>query len=65
MSATRRDRLASLFAVIHAGAHEGSGALQFGDPPRGGAVLFDAGRVCWAAIPGAGRRLFDLVCAYA
>jgi hypothetical protein len=65
VSDSRRDRLASLFAVIHASTHEGSGALQFGDPPRGGAVLFDAGRVCWAAIPGAGRRLFDLVCSYA
>jgi len=65
VSATRRDRLTSLFAVIHASAHEGSGALQFGDHPGGGAVLFDAGRVCWAAIPGAGRRLFDLVCAHA
>jgi hypothetical protein len=65
VTAPRRDRLVSLFAVIHASAHEGSGALHFGDGPRGGVVLFDAGRVCWAAIPGAGRRLFDLVCAHA
>ncbi len=65
VTATRRDRLVALFAVIRASAHEGSGALQFGDGPRDGAVLFDAGRVCWAAIPGAGRRLLDLVCAHA
>jgi hypothetical protein len=65
VTATRRERLVSLFAVIRASAHEGSGSLQFGDGPSGGAVLFDAGRVCWAAVPGAGRRLIDLVCAHA
>src|SRR5262249_4024168 len=42
-----------------------SGALHFGDGPHGGVVLFDAGRVCWAAIPGAGRRLIDLVSVHA
>jgi hypothetical protein len=65
VSASRRDRLSALFAVIDASAPEGSGALQFGDGPAGGVVLFDAGRVCWAAVPGAGRRLIDLVCARA
>lgn len=62
---TRRDRLASLFAVIDASSPEGSGALHFGDGPHAGVVLFDGGRVCWAAVPGAGRRLIDLVCRHA
>lgn len=65
VTATRRDRLVSLFAVINASSPEGSGALHFGDGPHGGVVLFDAGRVCWAAIPGAGKRLIDLVSAHA
>jgi hypothetical protein len=65
VTATRRDRLVSLFAVIHASSPEGSGALHFGDGPASGVVLFDEGRVCWAAIPGAGRRLIDLVSAHA
>jgi hypothetical protein len=60
-----RHRLSSLFAVIYATASEGSGALHFGDDRHGGVVLFDDGRVCWAAVPGAGRRLADLVCAHA
>src|SRR5215468_11858712 len=63
--AKRRNRLCSLFEVIDASFPEGAGALQFGDGPHGGVVLFDAGRVCWAAIPGAGRRLIDLVSAHA
>lgn len=58
----RRERLWSLVEVIRASAPEGSGALHFGGAPLGGAVLFDVGRVCWAAAPGAGRRLTDLVC---
>jgi hypothetical protein len=62
---TRRDRLHTLFEVINASSPEGSGALHFGDGPSGGIVLFDSGRVCWAAVPGAGRRLTDLVCAHA
>jgi hypothetical protein len=65
VTGTRRHRLSSLFAVIHASAPEGSGALHFGDGPQAGVVLFDDGRVCWAAVPGAGRRLIDLVCAHA
>lgn len=65
MNATRRHRLCSLFEVINASSPEGSGALHFGDGPAAGVVLFDAGRVCWAAVPGAGRRLTDLVCAHA
>lgn len=65
VTATRRDRLVTLFAVINASSPEGSGALHFGDGPSGGVVLFDAGRVCWAAIPGAGRRLIDLVSSHA
>jgi hypothetical protein len=65
VTATRRDRLCSLFDVINASSPEGAGALHFGDGPRGGVVLFDGGRVCWAAVPGAGRRLTDLVCAQA
>lgn len=51
--------------MIHASSPEGSGALHFGDGPEAGVVLFDAGRVCWAAVPGAGRRLTDLVCSHA
>lgn len=51
--------------MISAGSHEGSGALHFGGEPLGGVVLFDLGRVCWAALPGSGRRLTDLVCATA
>lgn len=62
---SRRDRLVSLLAVINASSPEGSGALHFGDGPQGGVVLFDAGRVCWAGIQGAGRRLIDLLCAHA
>lgn len=65
VTATRRDRLVSLFAVIDASASEGTGALHFGERPDAGVVLFDAGQVCWAATPGAGRRLFDLVCQHA
>jgi hypothetical protein len=65
VTATRRRRLSSLFEVINASSPEGSGALHFGDGPAGGVVLFDGGRVCWAAVPGAGRRLTDLVCAHA
>lgn len=62
MTPTRRDRLCSLFEVIHTSSPGGAGALHFGDGPLGGVVLFDAGRVCWAAVPGTGRRLTDLVC---
>jgi hypothetical protein len=62
VSDERRARLSSLFEVIYASSPRGSGALHFGDEELGGIVLFDMGRVCWAAVRGAGRRLTDLVC---
>src|SRR5262249_39609007 len=65
VTATRRDRLVSLFAVINASSPEGPGPLHFGDGPPGAAWLFDAARVCWAALRGAGRGLIDLVPAHA
>jgi hypothetical protein len=65
VAVARRHRLASLFDVIDASAPEGTGALHIGDGPNGGAVLLDDGRVCWAAAPGAGRRLVDLICQHA
>lgn len=57
----RRQRLSALFELICRSSPRGSGALHFGGDRLGGAVLFDVGRVCWAAVPGAGRRLTDLV----
>jgi len=56
------DRLNALFDVIHESTPEGTGALHLGGDTVGGVVLLEDGRVCWAALPGTGRRLTDLVC---
>jgi hypothetical protein len=57
----QRARLCALFEMIGASSPEGSGALHFGGAPLGSCVLFDLGRVCWAAVPGIGRKLITSV----
>lgn len=42
-----------------------SGLLNFGAPTSRGGVFVEAGRVCWAAASGLGRRLSDLLAQHA
>lgn len=42
-----------------------SGLLNFGSPTSRGGVFVEAGRVCWAAASGLGRRLSDLLAEHA